>query len=168
MTSLVWLGLGNLALAAPLAMIAWLSGRLTRRPANTHGLWVLVLLKLVTPPIGWVPVGRLDEVEHKEPAVPPSAAAVELSEWEQIAVAPAIVAPPIPIKDEMAAELDTLEGLGTLEGASPPIEQVAKSAIEEPNIADALDLAPVAANAIPGNGDAVAGPAAGLLADIRS
>jgi beta-lactamase regulating signal transducer with metallopeptidase domain len=56
MSGLLWMGLGNLALALPLALLAWLSGRLLRRPALTHGLWVLVLLKLVTPPIGGVPV----------------------------------------------------------------------------------------------------------------
>src|SRR3954469_6555305 len=29
---------------------------LRRRPALRHGLWLLVLLKLVTPPLWWVPV----------------------------------------------------------------------------------------------------------------
>src|SRR5436305_820920 len=37
--------------AVVLAVAAALTGRLCRRPALTHGLWLLVLLKLVTPPL---------------------------------------------------------------------------------------------------------------------
>lgn len=61
MNAFVWLFLGNLALAAPLALGAWLVGRYIRRPALTHGLWVLVLLKLVAPPLGIVSIPILDE-----------------------------------------------------------------------------------------------------------
>ncbi len=66
MSTFVWLGLGNLALAIPLAVTAWMSGKLLRRPAVTHGLWVLVLLKLVTPPLGYVPVGVIEEARVVE------------------------------------------------------------------------------------------------------
>lgn len=61
MNAFVWLGLGNLALAVPLAGLAWLVGRYVRRPALTHGLWVLVLMKLVTPPLGIVPVRLVEK-----------------------------------------------------------------------------------------------------------
>lgn len=61
MNALVWIGIGNLILAVPLAIAAWLVGRCLRRPAITHGLWVLVLLKLVTPPLGIVPVPLIPE-----------------------------------------------------------------------------------------------------------
>lgn len=43
-------GLSNAAWACGLAVLAALAGRWGRRPALTHALWVLVLLKLLTPP----------------------------------------------------------------------------------------------------------------------
>ena len=47
--------LGNLAVAAVLAVFAAVAGRWGRRPAVTHALWLLVLVKLVTPPVVTVP-----------------------------------------------------------------------------------------------------------------
>ena len=49
-------GLSNAAAAALLAVAAAAVSRACRRPALTHGLWLLVLLKLVTPPLVRVPV----------------------------------------------------------------------------------------------------------------
>ena len=46
----------NVAVAGVLAVAAAFISRLVRRPAVTHGLWLIVLLKLVTPPIWHVPV----------------------------------------------------------------------------------------------------------------
>ena len=43
--------LSNVAIAALLAVPAWLAGLWGRRPALTHALWLLVLIKLVTPPL---------------------------------------------------------------------------------------------------------------------
>jgi len=51
MDGLVHVGLVNAALAALLALGAAAVGWLYRRPALVHGLWLLVLLKLVTPPL---------------------------------------------------------------------------------------------------------------------
>src|SRR5437868_1875420 len=48
---LVNIGWGNALGATVLAVAAALTGRLCRRPALTHVLWLLVLLKLVTPPL---------------------------------------------------------------------------------------------------------------------
>jgi beta-lactamase regulating signal transducer with metallopeptidase domain len=48
--ALFHLALGNALLATVLALAAAAIGRLCRRPALVHALWVLVLLKLVTPP----------------------------------------------------------------------------------------------------------------------
>lgn len=45
-----WL-IGNTMVAAALAIAAWSVNRFTNRPAVAHVLWVLVLLKLMTPPI---------------------------------------------------------------------------------------------------------------------
>src|SRR5438552_1749586 len=53
--------LKNAILVVPLALIALGAGRWSRRPALAHLLWVLVLIKLVTPPLIDVPLGwRLD------------------------------------------------------------------------------------------------------------
>ncbi|MFO0843804.1 MAG: M56 family metallopeptidase [Gemmataceae bacterium] len=60
MSTLVALGLANAVCAAALAVPAFLVGRYARRPALAHALWLLVLLKLVTPPVfrpnlAWLP-----------------------------------------------------------------------------------------------------------------
>ena len=61
MTWLVTTGLTNAVLAALLAGLAYGVGRWAKRPALTHVLWVLVLVKLLTPPVFQVPIGwRID------------------------------------------------------------------------------------------------------------
>lgn len=55
MTWLAWI-VSNLLLASVLALAAWLMQRWLRRPAVAHLLWVLALVKLVTPPLVSVPV----------------------------------------------------------------------------------------------------------------
>ncbi|HQU46520.1 MAG TPA: M56 family metallopeptidase, partial [Pirellulales bacterium] len=57
MTWLVTTGLTNALLAGVLAVVAWLIGRSCRRPALTRLLWIIVLCKLVTPPLAKAPVG---------------------------------------------------------------------------------------------------------------
>jgi bla regulator protein BlaR1 len=53
--------LKNAILVVPLALLALAAGRWSRRPALAHLLWVLVLIKLLTPPLIDVPLGwRLD------------------------------------------------------------------------------------------------------------
>src|SRR5262245_52342308 len=56
MESVLSVALSNAIAASLLAVLACLAGRLLRRPAVTHGLWLLVLLKLLTPPLFRVPV----------------------------------------------------------------------------------------------------------------
>src|SRR5437899_9146437 len=56
METLLHVGLSNALLATALAVLAAACGRVCRRPALIHFLWVLVLLKLVTPPFVPVPV----------------------------------------------------------------------------------------------------------------
>jgi beta-lactamase regulating signal transducer with metallopeptidase domain len=51
MGTLIEIGLWNAAASAVLALLAAAVARLCRRPALTHTLWLLVLLKLVTPPL---------------------------------------------------------------------------------------------------------------------
>src|SRR6516225_243410 len=60
MPPLMHLGLANAVCAAVLAVLALLVGRYLRRPALTHCVWLLVLIKLVTPPffslkLPWLP-----------------------------------------------------------------------------------------------------------------
>jgi beta-lactamase regulating signal transducer with metallopeptidase domain len=56
MDSLLQIGLSNAVVASFLALLALVVGSVCRRPAVVHGLWLLVLLKLVTPPLVRVPV----------------------------------------------------------------------------------------------------------------
>jgi beta-lactamase regulating signal transducer with metallopeptidase domain len=65
--TMLQVGAANAACAAVLALAALAAGRWSRRPALAHSLWLLVLLKLVTPPLfplslAWLPA---------EPAAPP-------------------------------------------------------------------------------------------------
>lgn len=55
MTWLSWI-VSNLLLALVLAVAAWVMQRRLRRPAVAHLLWVLALVKLVTPPLVSVPL----------------------------------------------------------------------------------------------------------------
>ncbi|MBI3864471.1 MAG: hypothetical protein HY290_21525 [Planctomycetia bacterium] len=56
MTALLQIGLMNAAVAAVMACAVVLVSRKVRRPALTHALWILVLVKLVTPPMFEVPI----------------------------------------------------------------------------------------------------------------
>ena len=63
MYSLVEIAVLNAIAATAMAAVVMLISRWVRRPALVHALWVLVLLKLVTPPIIEVPVGlRLERL----------------------------------------------------------------------------------------------------------
>jgi beta-lactamase regulating signal transducer with metallopeptidase domain len=55
MSALLQVALTNAVLALGLAVVAW-AGSILRRPALTHALWLLVLLRLVVPPVWQVPV----------------------------------------------------------------------------------------------------------------
>ena len=48
---LIETGLSNAVVAPALALVAVVVSRCSRRPALVHALWLLVLLKLITPPI---------------------------------------------------------------------------------------------------------------------
>jgi WD40 repeat protein/beta-lactamase regulating signal transducer with metallopeptidase domain len=61
MSTLLSFGLANAVCAAVLAAVALVAGRFCRRPAVIHSLWLLVLLKLVTPPLWPITVATLPE-----------------------------------------------------------------------------------------------------------
>lgn len=56
MDSLFQIGVSNACLACLIALVAMIVGAKSKRPHLAHLLWVLVLIKLVTPPIFNVPV----------------------------------------------------------------------------------------------------------------
>ena len=55
MQGLVHIGLGNAAVATLIALAAWCVNQRVQRPALTHALCLLVLLKLLTPPLVRLP-----------------------------------------------------------------------------------------------------------------
>jgi beta-lactamase regulating signal transducer with metallopeptidase domain len=101
-------GLGNAVAATLLALAAAAVARLARRPALAHGLWLLVLLKLLTPPLWQVPVpwpegGPPPAAAESPPALPAdttTAAAAPAAPGEPFAlpepVVPAVALPPRP------------------------------------------------------------------------
>jgi len=50
------IALANVIVAALLALMAWAAGLWGRRPALTHALWLLVFVKLITPPLFQYPL----------------------------------------------------------------------------------------------------------------
>jgi hypothetical protein len=68
-STLLGIGLANAVMAAVLAVLAAAVGRVWRKPALRHALWLLVLLKLVTPPLLPVPIlpWKADEDEPSSP-----------------------------------------------------------------------------------------------------
>lgn len=67
MSRLLEIGLSNAVMATLLAIAAFALCRLCRRPALAHGLWLVVLLKLVTPPLVPVPMPWFDSQEAADP-----------------------------------------------------------------------------------------------------
>lgn len=78
MQAVLALGLSNALVATILALMAAVVGRLTRRPALTHSLWLLVLLKLITPPVWSVPVAWPTTQDHTEQVTVAAPEAIEL------------------------------------------------------------------------------------------
>jgi WD40 repeat protein/beta-lactamase regulating signal transducer with metallopeptidase domain len=66
--TLLELGLGNAVVATLLALAAWGVSRRWHRPALAHGLWLLVLVKLVTPPLVPLSVPWVVRATVEEPA----------------------------------------------------------------------------------------------------
>jgi beta-lactamase regulating signal transducer with metallopeptidase domain len=91
-----WL-LANAACAVVLAVPAWAVGRGGRRPALAHALWLLVLLKLVTPPVFRPEVAWLVG-EPEKAQTPPAGSPALLSPAEGEAAASA--GPPVPLTFE--------------------------------------------------------------------
>lgn len=72
MGSLVEIGLANALVAGVLAGVALVAGRWSRRPALVHVLWLLVLIKLVTPPLFTLPIPSFGKQPVVSPPVKPT------------------------------------------------------------------------------------------------
>ena len=77
MDTLLYAVLSNAAVTAVLAVMATGFGRISRRPALVHSLWIIVLLKLLTPPLwpvqlSWLVRSQEGPVLTDAPAVEPT------------------------------------------------------------------------------------------------
>jgi beta-lactamase regulating signal transducer with metallopeptidase domain len=91
MPALLEIGLWNAGMAAVLALVAAAVSRLFRRPALTHTLWLLVLLKLVTPPL--IPLSLPLPAPEDPPgglALEPAVAAADESDADADAAVPEV------------------------------------------------------------------------------
>jgi len=85
MDALFQTALSNALLVTAVAPVVWAITKLTRKPALTHALWLVVLLKLIVPPLWSIPFHwpqpRQNEIERvrepEAPAVVPSATDAE-------------------------------------------------------------------------------------------
>lgn len=116
MMTLFSIVLSNLLVAALLAIPAWLVSRWGRRPALAHALWVLVLVKLVTPPLLRLPLPLLN--------VSPSGEPVEAAPC----TVPQPEPPPLPAgPDELVLILDRLVLLESLADPQQPLPAPAET-----------------------------------------
>jgi beta-lactamase regulating signal transducer with metallopeptidase domain len=131
-----WMGcVSNLVLASLLALVAWTAGKTLRsRPAVAHAFWLLVLLKLITPPLVQLPLpawatesmtlvgpNKAVMVREEPKTSPPVAAesvAIEendLADWAMLfdlaEEAPAVAHPPV--KEETAPIVASLPPTAT-------------------------------------------------------
>jgi beta-lactamase regulating signal transducer with metallopeptidase domain len=132
--ALLYIGLWNAAVATVLAIVAGTVTRFCRRPAVAHALWLLVLVKLVTPPLvpvryAWPESDReLREAEESKPLfdgrnsdddVPPTSfASPQHVVWVEISRPTGFMSP-------QREQGDDAVGLGdsTHPTASPPRQQ---------------------------------------------
>ena len=79
MYSILEIALINAVMVVPLALVAAVVGRFFHRPALTHLLWVLLLIKLITPPLIQIPlVDREWVTATSRQLVPPLLAKADL------------------------------------------------------------------------------------------
>lgn len=101
MNTLLDIGLSNALVALGLAAVVAVVGRFCRRPAVMHSLWLLVLLKLVTPPLWPVHLAWPVSVQH----------------------AAAIQAPPAPAQPEPALPMALREPAAVAESSLPELRR---------------------------------------------
>lgn len=123
METLLNAALSNAVVVVPLAILAALLGRLGRRPALAHALWVVVLLKLVTPPLVSIPVPwRFVPEVASEPEEVVAGDALEALPQPEPATAAEM--PPAVADDAEIAEADpvpAVEGEATVSDTVEPV-----------------------------------------------
>ncbi len=141
MDVLLRVGLSNAVAACVLAVIAAGVGYVCRRPAVRHALWLLVLLKLVTPPLVDLPVWRAAEpVPASETASAPADDEPDLFTLETAPAPQPEEGSPTPIVEVAASEPVAEPGPdGTEELAEPPAVEQRADPVRTP----ALDWQPV-------------------------
>jgi beta-lactamase regulating signal transducer with metallopeptidase domain len=80
--------LGNAAFVAVLTPIIGVLGRMSRRPALVHSLWLLVFLKLLTPPLwpvsfSWLVGSHMDQISSGSIAHEPEFSVTPVEEFSQ-------------------------------------------------------------------------------------
>ena len=121
MDALLRLLLTNAAAAGLLAVLAFAVSRVVRRPALAHGLWLVALLKLVTPPV--VPLPLLP-AWRSVPALTAPAPPLVVPMGTRLQPAPAATAPAV----------SRAHSIRQTEAAAPPT----RAALVRPVIAVAL------------------------------
>src|SRR5262249_14334882 len=94
--TLLDIGLTNAVMAAGLALLAAGLGRVCKRPAVVHSLWLLVLIKLITPPflplpLAWLPATEEPVVRRTTPLPPAPPPVVVAERKPNVDEAPAVV-----------------------------------------------------------------------------
>jgi beta-lactamase regulating signal transducer with metallopeptidase domain len=92
-------GISNGVAATGLALVAWLVTRFCRRPRVAFALWLLVLLKLVAPPLVELPVASLRSLAILEH---PPVEQARPAEWP-----PLVVPEPAPLPADLDGEVRT-------------------------------------------------------------
>src|SRR3954469_21880135 len=88
MQAILHIALSNTLLAGALALVALAVSRVFRRPALSHALWLIVLLKLITPPLWNVALPLIPAERTQKPPLPPMELSMPPAEVEtQIEVA---------------------------------------------------------------------------------
>jgi beta-lactamase regulating signal transducer with metallopeptidase domain len=118
MTTLFEIGLVNAALATLLAVGVWIVTRIWRQPVLVHALWVVVLVKLVTPPMIGIPWQIISEANNA-PAQDKSDATVASSQVA-IATTPAWTAEHASIAPDTSLRVITTDQLAFEQGETLP------------------------------------------------
>lgn len=123
MPTIVQMALSNAVLVTAATPLVWLIGRLARRPVLTHSLWLILLFKLITPPLWTLGVG--------------------LPQPHPVAQAPPVATP----APETIARAEVQTADAPVELVSPPVEDVVISS--PPSLSIAAPAAAVATPAAP-------------------
>jgi beta-lactamase regulating signal transducer with metallopeptidase domain len=102
---LLTLGLSNAVLATALALLALGVSRLYRCPPLAHALWLLVLLKLLSPPLLEIPsIAATELPDLKEWLAPATGSSLDPAELSGAIIAGSVVEETILVEPELARE----------------------------------------------------------------